>query len=124
MCFVSAPSHSDRSYPAPGVEVLLPAGLADAAGGSRSLVFYPDTFVQAPGSGPVRGGGGATVADVLGTLQDLRPGVYHRIVDESGSVRRHVNLYVDGRDIRDLDGFSTVVQAGAVVLVLQSIAGG
>ncbi|MCQ1951889.1 MoaD/ThiS family protein [Arthrobacter jinronghuae] len=104
-----APGRSD-------VELLLPAALADAADGRRMLTLRP-----APGAGTPEN---VTVADVLALLQADFAGVYRRICDETGELRRYVNLYLDGEDVRDLEGASTVLPARAELLVLQSIAGG
>ena len=98
------------------VELVLPAALAGAADGRRLLTLRP---------GPVDGTqANVTVADVLTLLQADFPGVYRRICDETGVLRRYVNLYLDGEDIRDLDGMATRLTPRAELLVLQSIAGG
>jgi molybdopterin synthase sulfur carrier subunit len=47
-----------------------------------------------------------------------------RVRDETGALRRHVNVYVDGEEIRRLSGLQTPVSAGAEVMVIQSVAGG
>ena len=132
MCSVSGRLPSDAQGAASAVELLLPAALAEAAGGSRSLVFRPGSPGHSAGTAGGAGAGGVgaggdrapTIGVLLELLRDRHPGVYRRIVDDAGDIRRHVNLYVDGDDIRDLAGPSTVLGPGAVVLVLQSIAGG
>ncbi|GAA1111997.1 hypothetical protein GCM10009582_06980 [Arthrobacter flavus] len=47
-----------------------------------------------------------------------------RIRDETGALRRYVNVYVDGEDVRRLAGLSTPVPPGAEVMIIQSVAGG
>jgi molybdopterin converting factor small subunit len=47
-----------------------------------------------------------------------------RIRDEAGALRRFVNVYVDGDDVRFVDGVHTALRDGAVVQVLPSVAGG
>ena len=47
-----------------------------------------------------------------------------RIRDETGTVRRFVNVYVDGEDVRFAGGLATSVRDGTVVQVLPSVAGG
>jgi molybdopterin synthase sulfur carrier subunit len=47
-----------------------------------------------------------------------------RVRDETGALRRHVNVYVDGEEVRRLSGLATPVPAGAEVMVVQSVAGG
>ena len=58
------------------------------------------------------------------TLAAEHPMLARRIRDETGQVRRFVNVYVDGDDVRYGDRESTAVRDGAVVQVLPSIAGG
>ena len=122
MCSVSAPSGSDAPSGSAGVALLLPAALADAAGGQRVLSLPLDPADG--GAGAPDAAGSTTVAGVLSALRDRQPGVYSRICDETGSIRRYVNLYLDGEDIRELAGGATVLVPGAELLVLQSIAGG
>ena len=91
------------------VQVVLPGVLADLAGGARHL------DVEVPGG---------TVADLLDTLAADHPLLGRRIRDEAGQLRRFVNLYVDGDDVRFAQGLGTAVKDGAVVQVLPSVAGG
>jgi molybdopterin converting factor small subunit len=91
------------------VEVLLPGALAPLAGGSRRLELEP---------------GGGTLGDVLDRLAADHPLLARRIRDETGAVRRFVNVYVDGDDVRFEGGLATTVRDGAVVQVLPSVAGG
>lgn len=64
---------------------------------------------------------------LLGLLDALAapfPALARRVRDERGELRRHVNVYVDGADVRHLDGLATPVRAGQTVEVMQSVAGG
>ncbi|MBF4994532.1 MoaD/ThiS family protein [Arthrobacter gandavensis] len=92
------------------VRVLLPDVLAAAAGGTREL--------------RVPGAAGLTVGSLLDGLGIRYPVLERRIRDERGDVRRFVNIYVDGEDIRGLERQHSEVGPGAEVLILQSIAGG
>jgi molybdopterin converting factor small subunit len=92
------------------VEVVLPGFLADLAGGTRSV----HVEVGEPG----------TLAGVLDALAEGRPLLDRRIRDETGRLRRFVNVYVDGEDVRFDDGVATAVRDGALVQVLPSVAGG
>ena len=67
---------------------------------------------------------GARVRDALDALETQLPRVGRRIRDETGTVRRHVNLYVDGDDVRTVQGQDTRLPDGASILVLPSVAGG
>ena len=91
------------------VEVVLPGVLADLTGGSRHVELDP---------------GGGTLADLLDTLGAVHPRLDRRIRDEAGALRRFVNVYVDGDDVRFAGGLGAPVRDGAVVQVLPSVAGG
>ena len=65
-----------------------------------------------------------TVGDALAALGRKSPGALDRIMDERGSVRRHVNLFVNGENVRFLDGLSTPVPDGATIFVLAAVSGG
>ena len=102
---------TDRAESEPGdaVTLRLPAVLADLVGGQRGIEVAP-----AP----------RTVGDLLDRVEVDQPAVVRRIRDETGALRRFVNVYVDDDDIRHLDGLATPLRAGATVHVLPSVAGG
>jgi MoaD family protein len=66
---------------------------------------------------------GTTVAEVLDALYERFGELKARIADEQG-LRRFVNVYVGGEDIRFLDGLQTPVSDGAEVTILPAVAGG
>jgi sulfur-carrier protein len=67
-------------------------------------------------------------ADSVGTLvDDLErqfPGIRERLVDETGELRRFINIYVNEEDIRFLEGKKTALKAGDHVAIVPAIAGG
>jgi molybdopterin converting factor small subunit len=67
---------------------------------------------------------GGTLAEVLDSLDGSYPGIKGRIVDEQGSLRRFVNVYVGNDDVRFLDGLGTTVTDGSQVSVIPAVAGG
>ena len=67
---------------------------------------------------------GATVAEVLNGLYERYGGLRERICDEDGSLRRFVNVYLAGEDIRFLDGLATPVKDGSELTILPAVAGG
>ena len=67
---------------------------------------------------------GATVAAVLADLEKKHPGLRERICETDGSVRRFVNLYVNGDDIRFLSNLTSPVKDGDEVSIVPAIAGG
>ena len=67
---------------------------------------------------------GADVASIIDNLEENYPGMKERICDESGEIRRFVNVYLDDKDIRFLDGKATAVKDGAEISIIPAIAGG
>ena len=67
---------------------------------------------------------GDTVGEVIDNLEAQHAGIKERMVDESGAIRRFVNVYVNEEDIRFLDGPDTGVKDGDQVTIVPAIAGG
>jgi molybdopterin synthase sulfur carrier subunit len=67
---------------------------------------------------------GATVSEVLDGLFAQFGELRERISDEQGALRRFVNVYLAGEDIRFLDGIATSVPDGAELTILPAVAGG
>jgi len=88
-------------------KVKLPTQLRDAAGGAAEAT--------APGS---------TVGEVLEALYAEHGELRERISDSDGGLRRFVNVYLRGEDIRFLDGLDTKVGEGDEVTILPAVAGG
>ena len=89
------------------VTVKIPAQLRSAAGGEAEA--------------EVNGG---TVQEVLDGLFERHEELRERISDEDGTLRRFVNVYVAGEDIRFLDGLATPVEDGSELTILPAVAGG
>ena len=68
--------------------------------------------------------GGGTVAEILKQLDAEHPGFGERLFDESGALRRFVNVFVADEDIRFLQGLDTAVESGSVVSIIPAVAGG
>ena len=67
---------------------------------------------------------GKTIQELLAGLDKGYPGLKERICDESGQIRRFVNIFVNGEDIRFKDGPNTAVAEGSEVSIIPAIAGG
>jgi molybdopterin synthase sulfur carrier subunit len=67
---------------------------------------------------------GTTVGEVLKALDAAHPGMADRLFDESGGLRRFVNVFVEDEDVRFLDGLATTVSAGQTVSIVPAVAGG
>ena len=67
---------------------------------------------------------GATVAEVIDSLETQYPGIRARLLDDSGKLRRFVNVYVGEEDVRFAEGLETKTPDGAAVSVIPAVAGG
>lgn len=67
---------------------------------------------------------GTTVREALASLETLHPGIGERLLDESGALRRFVNLFLADEDVRFLDGLDTPVTSGQTLSVVPAVAGG
>ncbi len=67
---------------------------------------------------------GSSVAAVIESLETGHPGLKERICESDGSIRRFVNVYVNGDDIRFLDNLDSAVKDGDELSIVPAIAGG
>jgi molybdopterin synthase sulfur carrier subunit len=67
---------------------------------------------------------GSTVGEVLDALYAAHAELRDRIAGEDGTIRRFVNVFLDGEDIRFLDDLNTAVPEGAELTILPAVAGG
>ena len=65
-----------------------------------------------------------TVRAVLEQLEREQPLLYRNLCDETGKVRRHLNVFVNTENVRDRDGVDTTLAAGDVVTFLPAVSGG
>lgn len=94
----------------PEISLLLPGVLQPLAGAQSILTISAD--------GPV------TLASLLDTVASDYAVLGRRLRDETGALRKFVNIYVGGDEVRRLQGLDTEVLPGQEVLVIQSVAGG
>ncbi len=66
----------------------------------------------------------STVGDAITELQNRFPGIKERLVDDTGEVRRFVNVYVNEEDIRFLENQKTALKDGDEISIIPAIAGG
>jgi molybdopterin converting factor small subunit len=91
----------------PIVTIHLTAPLRPYAGGASRLE------IEAP-----------TVKAALGVLERSQTALYRNLCDETGALRRHLNVFVNADNIRDLRGLDTTLAAGDVVTFLPAVSGG
>jgi len=66
----------------------------------------------------------ATLSDAVDQLEVQFPGIKERICDESGEIRRFVNVYINGEDVRFLDNLATKLNPADEVSIVPAVAGG
>ncbi|HEV8192572.1 MAG TPA: ubiquitin-like small modifier protein 1, partial [Ktedonobacterales bacterium] len=93
--------------PVSSVTVLLPGVLTPRTGGARAVAVE-----------------GETVREVVASLESAFPGLRFNLCYETGELRPFVNIYVNGRNVRSLQGLETPVPTGATLHILPSVAGG
>ncbi|HUY63449.1 MAG TPA: ubiquitin-like small modifier protein 1 [Acidimicrobiales bacterium] len=89
------------------ITVRVPAQLRTLTGGSGELKLE-----------------GSTVGELLKALDTAHPGMADRLFDESGALRRFVNVFVDDEDVRFLSGLDTALAEGQTVSIVPAVAGG
>ena len=89
------------------VTVRIPTTLRPLAGGSSTVQVE-----------------GATLTEVITNLDAAHPGFADRLLDESGALRKFVNLFVADDDVRYLDGLQTATPAGTTISIIPAVAGG
>jgi len=69
-------------------------------------------------------GAGSCLVECIERLEGEYPGIKNRLCDEGGELRRFVNIYVNGEDVRFLQGLSTPLKAGDEISIVPAVAGG
>ena len=93
--------------PASTIAVSIPTPLRDCCAGASELEL-PATNLRA----------------VLEELERRYPKLHRSICEETGAVRRHINLFVNTHHMRDRDGLDTLLVAGDVVTIMTAVSGG
>lgn len=67
---------------------------------------------------------GSTVAELIDSLDAAFPGMKSRVCDDDGELRHFVNIYVNGEDVRYMDGIGSALKPGDEVSIVPAVAGG
>jgi molybdopterin converting factor small subunit len=65
-----------------------------------------------------------TIRDALEQIEQMHPALYRSVCDETGKVRRHVNVFVNTSHMGDCDGLDTALSPGDVLTILPAVSGG
>ena len=67
---------------------------------------------------------GSSVKEIIGSLDSQFPGIKERLCDEQGELRNFVNIYVNGEDVRFLQGIDSATKEGDEISIVPAVAGG
>ena len=67
---------------------------------------------------------GATLRQIIDSMESQYPGIKERLCDEDGNLRNFVNVYVNGEDVRFLDGVDSATGDGDEISIVPAVAGG
>lgn len=87
-------------------------------------VRIPTPLRKLTGDRDVVTGVGSRLGDCIEALEAQYPGLKERLCDESGDIRRFVNIFVNGEDVRFLQGLDTPLNPGDEVSIVPAVAGG
>jgi len=89
-----------------------------------ATVFIPGPLRDYCGGASKLDSSGSTVRAVLEEIERRHPALYPNICDETGAVRRHVNIFVNDLHMREREGLDTGLVAGDEVIIMPSVSGG
>ena len=98
---------TDPAPRAATITVSVPTPLRDCCAGAAELAFPA-----------------ANLRAVLAELERRYPKLHRSICDETGALRRHINLFVNIHHMRDRDGLATPLAAGDLVTIMTAVSGG
>ena len=87
-------------------------------------VRIPTPLRGLTGEQDVVAGNEGTLANLIDGLETSYPGIKERICDETGELRRFVNVYINGEDVRFMDGLDSSLKTGDEVSIVPAVAGG
>jgi molybdopterin synthase sulfur carrier subunit len=89
------------------VTILVPGPLREYCEGARELTLAA-----------------SNVRSALLELERNHPALYRNVCDETGAVRRHINIFVNASHMRDCEGLDTALVSGDEVIILPAVSGG
>jgi len=92
--------------------------------GLTITVRIPMPLRKLTGEESVVAGEGSTLAECIDGLEARYPGMKERMCDETGELRRFVNVYINGEDVRFQGGLATPLAGGDEVSIVPAVAGG
>lgn len=94
------------------MRVHIPAALRKWSGGQDAVEL------------PLAADARVTLAEIFAMLAGEHPGIRQRVLDDQGMLRRHVNVFVDGENVRFAGGLATEVRADSDIIIFPAVSGG
>lgn len=88
------------------------------------IVRIPQPLRSLTGDAATVNGSGESLLACIDYLDAQYPGIRERVMDESGEIRRFVNVYINGDDVRFIDGLASPLKDGDEVSIVPAVAGG
>jgi molybdopterin converting factor small subunit len=89
-----------------------------------AMIFIPGPLRRYCGGASELATSSPSVRAALEELGRSQPSLYRNLCDETGAVRRHLNVFVNASHVRDLDGLDTTLAPGDVLTILPAVSGG
>ena len=92
------------------IKIIIPSPLRNLSNGERSVNIELDE--------------NSTILDSLNKLNDIYSGISAKIIDENNSLHNFVNIFMDGEDVRYMNGVDTKLIQGSEISIVPAVAGG
>ena len=91
--------------------VIIPSPLRNLTNGERKVNIEVDNNMP-------------SIENIILALNNLYPGILGKILDEQNQLHKYVNIFIDGEDVRYLDGVNTLIKDNDEISILHAVAGG
>ena len=92
------------------IKIIIPSPLRNLSNGERSVNIELDE--------------NSTILDSINKLDDTYSGISAKIIDENNSLHNFVNIFMDGEDVRYMQGVDTKLIPGSEISIVPAVAGG
>ncbi len=92
------------------IKIIIPSPLRNLSNGERSVNIELDE--------------NSTILDSINKLDDIYSGISAKIIDENNSLHNFVNIFMDGEDVRYMQGVDTKLIQGSEISIVPAVAGG
>ena len=91
--------------------VIIPSPLRNLTNGERKVNLEVDNNMP-------------SIENIILALNNLYPGILGKILDDQNQLHKYVNIFIDGEDVRYLDGINTLIKDNDEISIVPAVAGG